>query len=131
MRRLLLLLTLVVACASTTETREARVRGALDAVALAVDPASQLAADLCIAQQRERATLAEAGQEKVEDAEREIAAIRVRCNALRDVFEALRGAHDEARKLVEAGAIEQAEAKLEEMRARWRALFVEAGGNPP
>lgn len=126
MRRwLVVALLLLSSCAQATA--DARIRSALDVLADVIDPASQLAAQGCIAAQETEVSEAEAGRTTAAQAGERIQRIRVRCRALRDAFDAMRARHDQARRLVEQGALEQAAHVIDEIRAEWRQL---SGGAP-
>lgn len=122
--RLLLLAVCVLLAggACSPSTADVRVRSALDVLADVIDPASQLAAESCLARQEASTTEAEAGRITADEATKEVAAIRERCDAIRAVFDEMRKRHDQARALVEQGAVEQAAAELERIRVEWQAL---------
>lgn len=126
-RLLSIVLAALLACSCAAQDVDARVRSALDVLADVIDPASELAAQGCIAAQETEVSEAEAGRTTAAQAGERIQRIRVRCRALRDAFDAMRTRHDQARRLVEQGALEQAGQVVEEIRAEWRQI---SGGAP-
>lgn len=121
--RLLLVLAVPTLCASCApSTADARVRGALDILADVIDPASELAAATCLAEQEASASEAEAGRITADEAATQVASTRARCDVLRVAFEAMRAAHDQARAAVERGDVAKAEAELGRIRDAWQQL---------
>lgn len=114
-------------CSGAQGTADARVRSALDMVAVVVDPAYAFAVDGCAARQALVADAVEAGRTSPDEGLRELGPIRARCQATRRAFDAIRAGHAEAARLVEAGELARAEALLAEIRAEWTAL---KGGVP-
>jgi len=98
------------------------VRTTLDVLAGVVDPAYSVAMDGCIASQEVAVAQAEVGISSAEQAGAVIARVRARCDWVRAGFETIRLHHDEARRFVEAGELDQAERLLEQIQADWREL---------
>jgi hypothetical protein len=98
------------------------VRTTLDVLAGVVDPAYSVAMDGCIASQEVAVAQAEVGISSAEQAGAVIARVRARCDRVRAGFETIRLHHDEARRFVEAGELDQAEKLLEQIQADWREL---------
>lgn len=105
---------------STTATAETRARSALNTFALVADPAWEAVHEACIYRQRAINAEAQAGRMAVPEARRQLGAVRARCHALTDVFEAIHQAHDQAADLVESGHVADAEVWLVKLRERWR-----------
>ena len=101
---------------------EREVRTALDAVARAVDPAYAFAVDACLARQNLVAEAAESKEIPSLEADRQIASIRVKCDRTRNTFELIRRAHEEAAELIEAGKLQEAQARLDAIVEAWRSL---------
>lgn len=114
-------------CAGPASTVDAKVRSALDTVALFVDPAYAFAVDSCIARERLVADNVEAGKTSPDAGVAELRDIRTKCHATRRAFDQIRSAHTEAVRLVEAGELERAEAVLGDIRNRVNELN---GGAP-
>lgn len=106
----------------TQGTADARVRSALDAFAVVVDPAYSFAVDACATRQEHVAEEVEAGRLKPAEADVVLRPIRARCHATRQAFDAIRASHDQAAQLVEDGELQKAEAVLDDIRARWLEL---------
>lgn len=103
-------------------SREQRARTALDALAIAGEGSSRTAELVC--EQRGDAVVVRAEDPAVpaEELRAELAAVHARCDRTRAGFDALRALHDQAATALEAGSLEEAEALLEQLRTRWRAL---------
>lgn len=127
MRRACLLVLLLFAscwasCSPAQGTTDARVRSALDLLAVVVDPAYGFAVDACIARETLVAEAVEDGRTSPDAGLTELGAVRARCQATRRAFDAIRAGHERARALVEAGKVLEAEQALDEVRAEWREL---------
>lgn len=123
MRLLATLLVLFAFCCSGARmSADARVRSALELLAVVVDPAYRLAVDNCIARETLVVERAEARVLAVDEADRQLAAIREGCHRRRRIFESIRELHDEASRQVESGFVEDAEKTLERLRAEWTRL---------
>jgi hypothetical protein len=115
-------------CSGQRQTADARVRSALDLLAVVVDPAYRMAMDSCVSRESLLADQAEAGKLSVVEADKQLTSMRRNCERQRRIFEDIREGHDEAVKLVEAGAVGDAEKTLERVRYAWQDLA--AGGEP-
>lgn len=109
-------------CSGARMTVDARVHSALDLLAVVIAPAYRLAVDDCIARETLVVDRAEASTITVEDARRQVDAIRVVCHERRRIFDAIRTAHDAAVAAVEAGRMDEAEAMIARIRAEWSRL---------
>jgi len=98
---------------------EASVRSALNAYATVIDPASRLAFEACAQRQLAIASDVRAGKLGEAEGRAQVADVRARCVATRAVFDAMRSAHDEAVRAVEAGVLAEARDKLEAIRLQW------------
>jgi hypothetical protein len=110
---------LAVSCAGGS--RDA-VTAALDAFALAVNPAQDFALDACIATEQAIAAEAEAGKISVVQARERLGPVRRHCDRAALAFETLRRVHTRAAERVEAGDIESARALVAELRSQWAGL---------
>jgi len=122
MRPLALVTVLMMCCSAQQQTADARVRSALDMLAVVVDPAYQLAMGSCMARETLIADQAEAGKLTVVEADKQLTGVRRTCERQRATFEAIRGGHDLAAQQVEAGAVEDAEKTIERVRYAWSDL---------
>lgn len=121
-------LTLSPACASTRASPD--VRGALDAFAIAADPASHLAHEGCIARKEAIVSAIEThkltpleGRAQLDDA------IEV-CNVLAIGFDHIRALHDQAADAVESGQLQTAQERLSDLREAWRGLSLQPPPKP-
>jgi hypothetical protein len=121
---LLLAILKLVGCghASSTDTQ---LQIALDVLADTIAPASRISAEACTARERVEVAEAEAGSQTLAQARADLVIVRRRCNVLRETFERMADAHARARTLVDQGALAEARARLEEVRALWRSLAME------
>ncbi len=87
-----------------------------------VDPFSEVSARACVAKQDMETDAVRQGQQTVEQAEKKIEAIRIRCGRLRDAFDQIRTVYNEAVELVEANQLERAQVRLQELRSIWERL---------
>jgi hypothetical protein len=115
-------------CSAQQQTADARVRSALDLLAVVVDPAYRMAMDSCVSRETLLADQAEAGKLSVVEADKQLTSMRRKCERQRRIFEDIREGHNEAAKLVEAGAVGDAEKTLERVRWAWQDLG--AGDEP-
>lgn len=113
---------LLVAGGCATGSAETGLRATLDTLADWIDPASQLAAESCVAREEASVIAAEAGRMTIAQAREELRVTRTRCHAMRDAFEAMRRQHDRARVFVERGEFDQARALVDAIRAELRQL---------
>lgn len=109
-------------CGSNGGSAEAQTRTALDAFALAVEPAWSFSNEACAVRQRAIASDVEAGKLTPAESQELLVPVRQRCHAMKRAFQAIREAQDQAADLVEAGKLQEAEAWLERLRERWAAL---------
>jgi hypothetical protein len=121
-------LAIATGCNGQATSADARVRSALDLLAVVVDPAYKMAMDSCVSRESLLADQAETGRLTVVEADKQLTGVRRRCERQRRIFEDIREGHDEAVKLVEAGAVADAEKTLERVRYAWQDLA--AGGEP-
>jgi hypothetical protein len=112
----------ILPAAGCVVSAETRTRTALDALADVVNPAWHLAEEACVARQETVAAREKAGLLKPAETDAAFVSIRQECDAVTATFEAIRAAHAEARKRVNAGDVKQAEALVDDIRAKWRAL---------
>lgn len=101
---------------------EGEIRGSLNLVARTVDPAYDFAVDACLARQNLIVDAVEHKQIGTLEGDRQIAAVRVRCDRARATFDLIRRSHDEARRLIDDGQLEAAQRKLDEIIEAWRSL---------
>ena len=118
---LLIVIKMSTGCAQTSSSDQG-VRTALDALADTIAPASRLSAEACAAREGVELAEAKAGIQTAQEARTALTVVRQRCDALRLVFERIADAHAEARTLVESGAVAEAHARLDEVRALWRSI---------
>jgi hypothetical protein len=117
MRAIAVVLTLLsLCCSAQRQTADARVRSALELLAVVVDPAYQLAMDACVSRETLLADQAEAGRLSLAEADKQLSVVRVRCARQRRAFEYIREGHDLAAHQVENGAVEDAEKTIERVR---------------
>lgn len=120
--RMHVLLMCAAGCAGGTASADTHVRTTLNVLADVIDPAYELAMQGCILRQDQEMREGESGKQSATQTEDALAVIIARCYQVRDAFELMRARHDEARALVEAGKLEQAQKQLEEIRGAWRSL---------
>jgi hypothetical protein len=130
LRPLALLLLVCVCCCGSTQQQsaDARVRSALDLLAVVVDPAYQIAMQHCTSREMLLADQAETGRLQLAEAERQLAAIRLTCARRRRAFDVIRQGHELAAQQVEAGAVLDAERTLDQVRVAWH--DVATSGDP-
>jgi hypothetical protein len=117
---LMLALMFSLCCSGAQQTADARVRSALDMLAVTVDPAYRMAMDACMVREQLIAEQAERETIPLLEAHKQLGLVRATCSRRRQVFELIREGHDEAAQLVEKGAVEDAEHALERVRTAWR-----------
>lgn len=115
-------------CAAGRQTADARVRSALDLLAVVIDPAYRIAMDDCVSRETHLVDLEEAGRLSHEVAGQKLQQIRAVCHGRRRAFAAIREGHEEAVKMVEAGRLEEAQSMLERVRDTWGDVV--QGGSP-
>lgn len=119
---LVALLQLVGCAHGATGSTEAQVQSALDVLADVIAPSSRISAEACTAREQAELAQAKAGEQTVAQARADLAVVRQRCDVLRATFERMADAHEKASELLEQGAVMDARARLEEVRALWRSL---------
>lgn len=113
----------LVGCAHTSSgSTEAELHTALDVLADVIAPSSRISAEACAAREQVELAEAQAGTQTPAEARAELAVIRKRCDVLGETFQRIADAHARARTLLEQGAVAEARARLEEVRALWRSL---------
>ncbi len=127
--RVIVFALLCASCATQqNKTLTAHIEGALDMTARAVDPSYKYAMEACAVRDTQLTDIIEQklgepeGAKAASDAERDLNALRDRCERTKDAFETIRAAHEEAIKLVEEGYPERAEVLLGQINDGWDLL---------
>lgn len=109
-------------CGARTGALDEGVRSALDAFALATNPAQDFALEWCITSEQAIAAEAQAGELTVSEARAQLEPVRARCDQARTGFAAIRRLHTVAAERVEAGDVVGAEQALAKLREQWAML---------
>lgn len=121
MKPFAVMLTMLMCCCSAQQqTADARVRSALDILAVVVDPAYQAAMQACTTRELLIADQAETGKLTVVEADKQLTTVRQRCSKQQRAFEAIRQGHGLAATQVEQGAVEDAEETIARVRQSFR-----------